>query len=404
MDLKRISNHVRNMQNKYKNRISRIDLKYKKYLLEHNKVIARAYIILFLMRNLLNILLLMIHSLALFQNKDAGPKDILFIEPLQQGYGDLFIQTPLFEALNKNDCKVHILCKKSHSDIIRNNPYINKLLFWKKSDIAFILKNRYKLIIGLGRDTIRENLLMLSKPCTKKYILDSDLKLWKESFSELSTPKAWQKILDYYTKKENHYSLPKVYLSKKEKKEVSKLRQEYKKPRVGLIVGVGNKLKLYPFWAKIIEELNQRPGSINIFLLGSKNNLGFPSSGRLVNFTLAPTYRKAIITIAAADIIVGAEGSLIHIAAALGKNLVLLEGSDAFYKNSFLEIGSPKITILSHHRCKLWLNTRLMLEKRYCFLDKEGKIIRNNPCLANIKPKNIIDQIKKHIKLSSSNR
>lgn len=117
---------------------------------------------------------------------------------------------------------------------------------------------------------------------------------------------------------------------------------------------------------------------------------------------MATTYRKTIIALAVTDIVIGTEGSLMQIAAALSKNLIILEGSDAFYKNSFLEARNPKITILSAHKCKLWLNTNLMLESRYCFLNKDGKIImENNPCLANIKFKDILNQIKRRIKLSS---
>ncbi|MBI5306731.1 hypothetical protein HZB04_04090 [Candidatus Wolfebacteria bacterium] len=225
--------------------------------------------------------------------------------------------------------------------------------------------------------------------------MDSNLKIWRRYFKDYNTPIAWQKLFDYFNKKTNYYNLPKIYFSRTELEQIQKIRKENQFPIIGLIIGVTNKLKEYPYWNSVINQL--KGVDCSIFLLGVNNNLNFDvDQSNIIDLTKRSNYRDAILYMANCDIIIGAEGSLIHIASSFNKKIIVLEGSDSFYKNSFLKSNS-NITILSAHTCKPWINSDSNLKMRYCFLDNSGKIKRGaNQCLANIDPltiKKTIDRV-----------
>ncbi|MBI4993692.1 hypothetical protein HZC33_01910 [Candidatus Wolfebacteria bacterium] len=366
-----------------KRKISRIQLKYQKYRFKYSSIKSGLKIILFLIQNCLNIILLHINLFNSLIKREISGNCVLFIEPPQQGYGDLFFQTPIFELLKKSGYQVQILCQAGHCDILKNNQNINKILFWNKRDLLLIFKTNYKFIICLGRDKLKTNLLLLIKFFTPKYILDSNLKIWRQYFKDYNTPIAWQKLFYYFNKKTNYYNLPKIYFSQTELEQIQKIRKENQFPIIGLIIGVTNKLKEYPHWNLIINQLGDT--NYSIFLLGVNNNLNFDvGQSNIIDLTRHSNYRDAILYMAACDIVIGAEGSLIHIASSFNKKIIVLEGSDNFYKNSFLK-PNGNITILSAHTCKLWINSNSNLKMRHCFLDNFGKIRRGaNQCLANI--------------------
>ena len=76
--------------------IGKIKLKFKKYQYRYNYIFSLFLISLFLIRVFINTILCKLNTILSAKNFQPGQKTVLFIEPFQQGYGDLFFQTPLF--------------------------------------------------------------------------------------------------------------------------------------------------------------------------------------------------------------------------------------------------------------------------------------------------------------------
>mgnify|MGYP001571614436 FL=1 len=378
---------MENFKNKHK--IGRTMLKFKKYKYNHNYIVSMFYISAFTIKTFLNLILLKINILLSSNNQKQ--KRVLFIEPSRQGYGDLLFQIPLFFILNNNGFTVDVLIQQKHSAIIDNNPNIKNIFYWNKNLILEVLKKEHDIVIGLGRDTIRTNVLMLLKFSNKKIIPDADIKSWHEAFKKNNPSVAWQ-IIVFRNFLDNNLFIekPKIYFSKEELKEI---RQKSESPNRSIlfIAGVNRKLKRYPFWGEVIKKFND---NYKIQLLNPDNDLINSVKGFKITIIKTSTYREAILTIVKTNIIIGTEGSLIHIAVALGKKIVALDADFSFRKQTFMNIFE-NVIILNNHICHPWYEKNKKEMIRLCFLDKNGLLIKNeNPCLKNISPNSVIEAIK----------
>ncbi len=63
-----------------------------------------------------------------FRRKSKTIRKVLFIR--LEHIGDMILATPVFETFKKNypDCEVHVLCKKLTTPLIKNNPFVNKII------------------------------------------------------------------------------------------------------------------------------------------------------------------------------------------------------------------------------------------------------------------------------------
>lgn len=371
--------------------IGRIELKFKKYQYSHNYIYSLLLIFLFLIKNGINVILCKLNIVLSVKNFQQGQKTMLFIEPPQQGYGDILFQIPLFSILKKAGFIIDILIKKNHEAIIEYNPNIRNVFYWNQSGFIQAISQKHNIIIGLGRDTIKSNAIMFFKLFTKKIIPDANLELWRSIFAKNNPSIAWQKIILENLIGNFTTELPKIYFSKKELLLINQ-KELRNKRRILFIVQANNKLKKYPLWIDVIKNLN----SVNdqIFILNAEGDLKNKAIEAEFYILNTQSYRDAILEIAKSDIIIGTEGSLIHIATALQKKIIALEADFSFKKQTFLN-NLNNIKILNNHICKQWYDKNKQEIIRLCFLNKNGRVTKGeNHCLKNISPISIIKAIK----------
>lgn len=67
------------------------------------------------------------------------PKKVLFIR--LEHIGDMIMATPCFETWKKNNpkCEVHVLCKTLTSPLLKNNPYVDKIITY---DAPWFIKRK----------------------------------------------------------------------------------------------------------------------------------------------------------------------------------------------------------------------------------------------------------------------
>lgn len=302
--------------------ITRLLKKYNKIRKNHTLIFSLLYIIWFTIKDFLNDLLIKIVKID--HNISNNIKNVLFIEPINQGYGDLFFQTSLFKFLHDYGFSINILTSKNHSQILTNNPDIKKIYYWEINDLSKILNSKL-IIIGLGRSTLKETLLIITSFKSTKIILDKDIEYWKTIFKNNSNTLAWNIIVGNYLNIEINNPVPKIFFSNLEK---NIIKEEKTNNKIGIIYGIENKEQRLDAINRII---NIIPSDKDILLLGKGNS--YYGKRKISDFTNKISYRDTLVKIATCNTIIGAEGSLVQIAPSLGIKTIVLDPRNKFREN-----------------------------------------------------------------------
>lgn len=321
--------------------------KYKKYIIENGKSLALVLIIIFVIDKLICYLLI---NLINKKNKtnQLSNKKILFIEPVKQGFGDLLFQTSLFKSWTDRGFTVDILLsKKEHMDIIKNNPYINKVFIWNINDLFKILTIDYAIIFSLCRNSIKENFLLVLKISSNKILPDLNLVLWKRSFSADPNTIAWQNITNKITPELNPRGIPQLFFSELEKECISQNR----KNKIVIIAGMENQFKKISLLENILLEIPKK--LLNDIILVGKNKNNIQYKLPIKNLINKLTYRETIIEIAGAKFVFGPESSLVHIASVLGIKTAVWDPEKNFIKNSHPSLSNANNLSLIYNKEEL---------------------------------------------------
>lgn len=262
---------------------------------------------------------------------------ILFIEPIKQGYGDLFFQTSLFERLSKQGYKIYVLTNKNHSQILENNPHISGIWMWNILTWYKTMRSEMT-IIGLGRDTIRETLFIISSFKSKKIILDLNIDLWKTVFGDNSSTLAWHKLCDYYLGSYSDVPIPQIYFSTIEQNFIEIKKTENK---IGIIYGVEKIEKRYDQMPKLVEEVANHS---SVILLG-KGQEPDKTKNNILNLVNKLSFRQTLVELATCKSVIGTEGSLLQIAATLVPQVIVLDQNNRFASNSHPNLVKKAIIV-----------------------------------------------------------
>lgn len=310
----------------------RIIRKFSKYKQKHSVFSAVARITFYIFRELATYFLVTIALKIKQDGRLLDNKKILFLEPKNQGYGDLIFQTPIFKALDEAGYEVSLIMKKNHEPILFRNKHISHIFYWENLSYSKILqRDKYGYVIFLGRDTFSETLLGLGIFSAKKIILDQDLILWKSLFSQNHTL-AWQELIKKHLDPNLKFSEPEIY--------PPRITNNEKIKKVAIVVGIIDPQKSYPQMVKLLEILKSRPNT-SFYLLGKgdkKQEEIFDKINQknFTNLVNQRTYLETMELISTMDAVIGTEGSLVHVSTTVGIPTIIIEIHDQFWKYSNL--------------------------------------------------------------------
>lgn len=276
---------------------------------------------LYIIRDIANIILI-----KLTTNKtefvEIANKNILFVEPQNQGFGDLLFQTPLFKVLGENS-NLDVFCLKKHECIINGNEYIKNIIF-SKTDIQH---NKYDIVFYIGRNTVIENLVALRCKKAKRVILDINIKIWESEFKNNPDTIAWQKILSYRIGKKNYSS---VFLPRKF------VHSKTKTNRIIIVAGTENPDKGIKEIKELISFVLEKTANkkTEVILIGKSNEKEVYCQDKRVLNLINKGYENSILIITQSDLVIGHEGSFIHISTTLGVPTIVIENGRPFNKYS----------------------------------------------------------------------
>jgi ADP-heptose:LPS heptosyltransferase len=259
---------------------------------------------------------------------------VLFFEPRNQGFGDLLFQTPIFKALADKGYEVSVIIRKKHFPIIENNPYLSKIFYWEDwlGLLALALKYSGNVVL-LGRNTITETICGFMFYRSRKIILDQNINLWRKFFSNNHTT-AWQELFRVYFDQSLQFSKPQIYLAHT-KPTSSGVR------KVAVVVGVDKEEKRYEKMNSLVDLLRHEKNT-SVYLIGvcdrkTESTYLKYSNDLYTNLINKQNYSEVMRLISSMDVVVGTEGSLVHVSTTLGIPTVVIEGKNQFWNSSNLD-------------------------------------------------------------------
>jgi ADP-heptose:LPS heptosyltransferase len=325
----------------------RVRTKFTNYRQGYNFLLSSLFIVFYVIRDGMISTLMWVANKFISSHQNVK-KEVIFLESRQQGYGDLLFQTPIFEALSNAGYKVDVIILKKHLPIIEGNPHIEKVYFWDdwlNTTILPLRKGGY--VIFLGRNTIIETIFGLMFYKSEKIILDKNLEIWKDLFSQNHTL-AWQKLIKNYLDKNIQFNKPKIYAIPKNQKNKSS-----HKKKVAVIVGVNKKYKRYEKIILLINLLRRRH-NLEIYLIGvcdeaTEHTFKNYHDGPYKNLLNKQGYLETIQLISSVNVVIGTEGSLIHVSTTLGVPTLVIEGKNKFWRYSNLK-KTDNIIVISKNK------------------------------------------------------
>ena len=133
-------------------------------------------------------------------------KSILFLR-YDGKIGDMVVNTVMFREIKKQypDIKIGVIARGAAKEIIKNNPYIDKIYNYEKNSKKIkelskeISKEKYDLLIDFS-EMLRVNQMMLINLCKARYNMGLNREDWKLFDKSYSFPEGEFHIVEVYKK------------------------------------------------------------------------------------------------------------------------------------------------------------------------------------------------------------
>lgn len=253
--------------------------------------------------------------------------------------GDIVLTTPVVRCIKQQvpGCELHFLTKAKFADVLKYNPYIDKLILLgdSLSDTIKVLRSeKYDFIVDLHKN-IRSLLIRLSlrvpsasfnKLNFKKFLLTK--------FQIDRMPKVH--IVDRYfaaakrLNVENDGQGLDFFFSDEEKNTNLPLPEAFRSNYVAIAVGAQHFTKIYP--AEKVGELCRMLYPNKVVLIGGKTDIErgkqivAMSQGNVINACGQLSLRQSALVLWRSDVVIANDTGMMHIAAALRKPVVSIWG------------------------------------------------------------------------------
>lgn len=253
--------------------------------------------------------------------------------------GDIVLTTPVVRCIKQQvpGCELHFLTKAKFADVLKYNPYIDKLILLGDSlseTISDLRAERYDFIVDLHKN-IRSLLIRLSlrvpsasfnKLNFKKFLLTK--------FHIDRMPKVH--IVDRYfaaakrLNVENDGQGLDFFFSDEEKNTNLPLPEAFRSNYVAIAVGAQHFTKIYP--AEKVGELCRMLYPNKVVLIGGKTDIErgkqivAMSQGNVINACGQLSLRQSALVLWRSDVVIANDTGMMHIAAALRKPVVSIWG------------------------------------------------------------------------------
>ena len=335
------------------------------------------------------------------------------------GIGDVLMTTPAIEVLKKSKPDIHLTyftIKKAQYDVLKNNPYIDELIYFpltdvsKLSGILYILKNiSFKYDISLNfypsnrKDYNLFSFLTFSKiRIGHRYIYDDVKELnWLKNKTikedlKLHNVEENVRLLKFFDIETSDIPEMKIYLTKEETNYGNKFVKNNSSTRINIGIHAGSSLfknHINKRWSKekFLSLIKSFDNIANFFLFGTKeeddvNHFLYENSKNVI-WVKDKSIREVAAIIKNLDLFVSNDSGLMHLAAATGIPVIAIFGPT---NPDFVRPWGKIHTVV-----------RLDLPCSPCFYYSPKPLTCNEEeefkCIRNIPVEYVIEAIKKYI-------
>lgn len=300
-------------------------------------------------------------SIAGSQIDGFRPDNVVLVKRHWGGYGDIMMTIPGIEALKDKypSKKIYYAIPKKYWPAAENNPHIDKLLDATRPT----QQNRYAVVIDI------------SSPCAQY----ESSKIQRGNLVDLNRVEIFAQALG--TRQYIKNIRPKYYPSEEEVEWAREFLPETDKPRLAVTMKCAESYRDWPIdkYGKLISLVR---GEFQIILIdpvrefsrfkGVVDACGFP-------------FRESAAIVSQSDIVLSPDTALVHMAAAMDKELVALFGP-----------------IDAKVRCKGYNNTKVIVANMDCVpcwrnsktpCKKSGSVTGYSECMKNISVKTVYESL-----------
>lgn len=279
-------------------------------------------------------------------------KVILFLRD-DNKIGDMVISTILFRELKKkySNIKIFVLCGKANKEVIKYNPYIDKIFEVKRNLIIdfFIYKKlrKYKIDVVVDFFLFKPRLehmamLRIINPCFLIGFHKQGYNIYnfylKSDYDNTHIVNMYIELL-HFLGVDNISINYDVYLSEYEEKYAKEIKENYKSSKL-IFFNTYSASKYRTLSLNKIKEL------INLILYDKKFKIILNSNHNIdQNNNIFISKRRDVLSMMAlvkySDIILTTDTSIVHVANAFNKKMVALYLDDSYKKEKLSKVWAP---------------------------------------------------------------
>lgn len=250
--------------------------------------------------------------------------------------GDIVLTSPVVRCLKKQmpEVEIHFLTKQAFTDVVKNNPYISRVLTYEDLDLATLRKENYDFVVDLHHNLRTAKLKQLLKSQSASFPKLNVQKWLLVNFKLNFLPDVH--IVDRYMETVAKFNIKNddegldYFITSSDELAIQKIPSGFKEKYIAWVIGAAHATKQLPLDKMIsIGQKLKTP----VVLLGGKNDTAISSKlkealGENVfdacgKFSLNESaalvkYSSAVIT---------HDTGLMHIAAAFRKRIISLWGN-----------------------------------------------------------------------------
>lgn len=251
--------------------------------------------------------------------------------------GDLVVTTPVFRVLHQQlRARVHLITKANFQSVLLHNPYLEKIHLWGETSFDVLRQEKFDLVVDLhGNFRSHQLRLALGVPVVGFRKRNFEKSLLSRGLNLLGT----EHLVDRY-----FYALRELgvkndgngldYFNTPEEIEQAKhhtapLGSAY----AAIVLGATHYTKRMP--AELVKNIVEKI-SLPLVLLGGEDVqplaeaiIASHQGDKILNLCGKLPLRVSIATMADAEVVLAGDTGLMHLAAALGKRMVVVWGNTA---------------------------------------------------------------------------
>jgi len=314
-------------------------------------------------------------------------------------FGDHIFLTPIYPLLKADGWHITVYTSKAGLSILKNNPHVDKIIRrpveFRRDNVTKDELDKHWAEVSNGYDRVI-NFSGSIEGALLKTIHSKDILLSKEKLMELCNINYYDRMLEIAGYPEKSGAKAELYFSNMEKKLSKKFRDKW----VGKFLIIwplsgSSSHKAYPWADLLASDLLARYDDIVIITTGDAlcGLINFPQHDRVRNFSGQWSFRRAMSIVPHADLVVGGDTGLLHVAGCYDVPKVLMLTTNT--KECLAKHWDNVTCVSANVPCQPCFKLHYSMKTCNYYKTASGKPVAPM-CTLHLKPQKVFEAIEKY--------